>query len=563
MSEKTDANQQDVLVFLESVEQLVVKALGYLKSECQIDGRVDNTLLDRHQLACFDLAVCTAEISAARSMLSYANKVTDPDGIENELAVMFSAEVLANTRTRLQVRGREMGLSRLEIDQLSHAEDLTHFIEQQLSAENMAAIGTTVSAMAGETGTRLLDDEKELIRSTFRQFSDDIVKPAAEMIHRQDLIIPDEIIDGLKQLGCFGLSVPMKYGGLLPDDREDNLGMIVVTEELSRGSLGGAGSLITRPEIMARALMEGGTEEQRLHWLPKLAKGEPLCGVAITEPDYGSDVASMKLKATITEGGWLLNGTKTWSTFAGKAGVLLTLARTDPDTSLGHRGLSLFLVEKPDSEDNAFKHTQDQGGSLSGKAIATIGYRGMHSFELFFDNYFVASENLVGEGQGVGRGFYFTMKGFTGGRIQTAARACGVMQAAYEAAVRYASDRKVFGQPISDYQLTRVKLARMAAYLSASRQFTYAVGKMMDEGSGQIEASLVKLFACKASEWITREAMQIHGGMGYAEESEVSRYFLDARVLSIFEGTEETLALKVVGRSLVENAVPGRQQPLK
>tara|TARA_B110000971_G_scaffold61816_1_gene63133 strand:+ start:8743 stop:9282 length:540 start_codon:yes stop_codon:yes gene_type:complete len=178
----------------------------------------------------------------------------------------------------------------------------------------------------------------------------------------------------------------------------------------------------------------------------------------------------------------------------------------------------------------------------------------MHSYQLFFDDFFVADSHVIGEEKGLGKGFYFTMRGLMGGRIQTAARACGLMQAAFEKAISYANDRKVFNQAISSYGLTRTKLALMAAKLAACRQYTYKVGRLMDQGQGQMEASLVKLLACKASEWITREAMQIHGGMGYAEETAVSRYWLDARVLSIFEGTEETLALKVVGRSLVEKA---------
>ena len=389
---------------------------------------------------------------------------------------------------------------------------------------------------------------------TFRQFANEVVEPLAERIHRSDLMIPDQILEGLKELGCFGLSVPERFGGLLPDEHEDNLGMIVVTEELSRASLGGAGSLITRPEIMARALLEGGTDAQKSHWLPKLANGDPLCGIAITEPDYGSDVASMRLKATQVDGGWLLSGEKAFSTFAGKAGVLLVLARTNPDLSLGHRGLSLFMCEKSSTDDHQFEFEQPDGGRLIGTAISTIGYRGMHTYQLFFDDFFVPDSNVIGESQGLGRGFYFTMRGFMGGRIQTAARACGIMQAAYEKAISYANDRKVFGEPISSYGLTQAKIARMAAYLVACRQYTYAVGRMMNEGKGQMAASLVKLLACKAAEWITRESMQIHGGMGYAEETSVSRYWLDARVLSIFEGTEETLALKVVGRSLVENA---------
>ena len=330
--------------------------------------------------------------------------------------------------------------------------------------------------------------------------------------------------------------------------------MIVVTEELSRGSLGAAGSLITRPEIAARALLAGGTEAQQQHWLPKLAAGKILCAISITEPNTGSDVAAVTLKATPTEGGWLLNGSKTWCTFAGKSELIVALARSNPDASLGYKGLSMFLIEKPSYPGRSFKHDQEAGGTLTGKAIATLGYRGMHSYDLFFEDYFVPTANLVGEESGEGKGFYYTMAGFSGGRIQTAARATGLMQAAFERALSYANERVVFDQSLSEFQLTRIKLARMLATITACRQFSYAVDRQMDEGQGQMEASLVKLFSCRAAEWITREALQIHGGMGYAEESAVSRYFVDARVLSIFEGSEEVLALKVIARGLIEKA---------
>jgi len=214
----------------------------------------------------------------------------------------------------------------------------------------------------------------------------------------------------------------------------------------------------------------------------------------------------------------------------------------------------MFLVEKPRFKGHEFIHNNPAGGRLTGKAIPTIGYRGMHSFDLAFEDLFVPDTALVGGDDGLGKGFYNTMAGLSGGRIQTAARAAGVMQAAIERAVTYARDRKVFGAAVGDYQLTQVKLARMLAALTASRQFSYAVAKMMDDGGGKMEASLVKLYACRAAEWVTRDAMQIHGGMGYAEESDVSRYFVDARVLSIFEGAEETLALKVIARDLIANA---------
>ncbi|MDQ6680488.1 MAG: acyl-CoA dehydrogenase, partial [Pseudomonadota bacterium] len=306
--------------------------------------------------------------------------------------------------------------------------------------------------------------------------------------------------------------------------------------------------------ILARALLTGGTEAQRRHWLPPLASGETLCAIAITEPDFGSDVAGLACKATRTEGGWRLDGAKTWCTFAGKAGLLMVVARTGERGS-GHRGLSVFLVEKPSHEAHAFEFVQPGGGRLSGNAIPTIGYRGMHSFDLAFERFFVADANVVGEAGGLGKGFYFTMAGMVGGRMQTAARACGVMRAALRAAIRHAGDRKVFGAPLADYPLTRAKLAQMAARYAACRQLAYHVGGLLDSGGGRMEASLVKLLACRSAEMVTREALQIHGGIGYAEESPVSRYFVDARVLSIFEGAEETLALKVVARSLLEGAL--------
>ncbi len=541
MSQLTDA--------LSRSGEAIADALSFVRKECDQEGKLGAARLDEFQQVISDLAVSTAELQCAENYLDYANGKGD---IERLLSEAFAAEALHNIRSRLARCPEDYGLTMGTVARLNEVD-----LQSQLGATNLQKIGRLIVDSKGDLGDRGLDEEKLLMADTFRQFAEDVVMPRAEEIHRQDKIIPDAILDGVRELGCFGLSVPQRYGGLLPDNQEDSLGMIVVTEELSRGSLGGAGSLITRPEIMARALIEGGTEEQKESWLPRIAQGDPLCAIAITEPDFGSDVASMKLKATQTDDGWLLNGAKAWSTFAGKSGVLLTLARTDPDPSLGHRGLSLFMVEKPAFDGEEFEVAQEGGGKLSGKAIPTLGYRGMHSFNLFFDDFFVPATHMIGEGQGLGKGFYFTMRGFMGGRIQTAARACGLMQAAFETGLNYAIDRKVFGKPVADYQLTLVKFAKMAMYLGASRQFTYQVGRMMDEGGGQMEASLVKLLACKLSEWSAREAMQIHGGMGYAEETAASRYWLDARVLSIFEGTEETLALKVVGRSLVETAALG------
>ncbi|HCB12381.1 MAG TPA: acyl-CoA dehydrogenase [Gammaproteobacteria bacterium] len=553
---------QQATLALDAVQKALDYSLADLKERSQkADGKISAALLDQHQLVSYDLALSCAEVTGARFAIDYAKRARQASGdpaneltLEERFALLFTAEALQGVRNRLSARPADFGLNDQWLNATVDYPAARQFCLTQLAAERVAELGQLMRAQDGVTGAYLLDGHHEMMRETFRSVAEEVVMPLAEEIHRHDLDIPDAILDQVKELGCFGISIPERFGGIQSDEQEDNLGMIVVTEELTRGSLGAAGSLITRPEILSKALLKGGTEEQKLKWLPQLASGDMLCAVAVTEPNYGSDVANMRLKATRTEGGWLLNGAKTWCTFGGKAGVLLILARTNPDLSLGHRGLSMFLLEKPSYPGHAFEFTQESGGKLGGKAISTIGYRGMHSFDLFFDNVFVPDENMLGGPAGEGKGFYFTMAGFSGGRIQTAARAVGIMQAAYEKALSYSQERMVFGYPIGDYQLTQVKLARMATYLAIGRQFTYSVGRLMDQGEGDMEASMVKFFTCKTAEWVTREALQIHGGMGYAEEVPVSRYFIDARVLSIFEGAEETLALKVIARSLVDNA---------
>jgi (2S)-methylsuccinyl-CoA dehydrogenase len=546
---------------LTGTTQLIDRALSTLKARSSEGGRVSPDRLDEQQLASYDLSVSWAECTAARFLLAHAGKLAADTAADNSftsrLAALFCAEAVTNTLNRLRTRPADYGLTLADISAAEQHPSAASFLPLQLGAANIAGIGQSVLDRDGDLGPDLLSEHHSMMRDTFRRFADDVVAPLAESVHREDLIIPDAILEPLKDMGMFGLSIPASFGGLQEDDREDTLGMIVVTEELSRGSLGAAGSLITRPEILSRALLKGGTLEQKQHWLPQLAVGEPLCAVAVTEPNYGSDVAGVRLRASATDGGWVLNGAKTWCTFGGKAGLLLVLARTNPDPALGHRGLSMFLVEKPSSDGHAFEVSQDTGGKLTGRAIATMGYRGMHSFELFFDDFFVPAHNMLGGAKGEGQGFYYAMAGFAGGRIQTAARAVGLMRAAFEKSIAYAKQRVVFGKPIADYQLTRVKLARMAALLLACRQITYDVAQLMDTGAGDMEASAAKLFASKTAEWLTREALQIHGGMGYAEETPVSRYFADARVLSIFEGAEETLALKVITRALLDKAQGG------
>ncbi|MBI2895097.1 MAG: acyl-CoA/acyl-ACP dehydrogenase [Deltaproteobacteria bacterium] len=518
------------------------------------DGKLDHERIDEVQLPAYELAISAAELMAARESLRFAWPVGREGRLESMLAVLFAAETARDVGSRLRARrgffgfGDELGGETIDSPRtLAFVEEGARPEAYDLVAHELS--GSAAGPACGLTG------EQIAIAETFRRFADDVVLPLAERIHREDLLVPRAIFEGLRDLGAFGLSIPAAYGGVA-ESRPDAMGMVIVTEELSRGSLAAAGSLITRPEILARALLKGGTEEQKQRWLPRLASGEAIAAVAVTEPDHGSDVAGIKLAAVReASGDFLLTGVKTWCTFGGFANVLMVLARTDPRPESRHRGLSLFVVDKPSFEGREFAWEQPGGGRIEGRAIDTIGYRGMHSFELVFDGYRVPASNLVGGEGGLGKGFYLQMEGFSGGRLQTAARALGVMRAASERAMAYASERTIFGRPELSYGLTRFKLARMAALIQAARHATYRTARLVDEGGGQLEASMVKLFCCKCAEWVTREAMQIHGGMGYAEEFAVSRNYLDARVLSIFEGAEEVLALKVVAKNLLSEAL--------
>jgi len=397
------------------------------------------------------------------------------------------------------------------------------------------------------------DEDENDLRQTTRKFAQETIAPKAEAIHREDLIIPEEFISSMSEMGYFGMSVPVVYGGV----GMSNLIMILATEELSAASLPAAGSLITRPEILSKALLKGGTEEQKSHWLPIISSGEKMVAVAVTEPNTGSDVASVSCRATksMKDGkeGYLLNGPKAWCTFAGRADVLALLARTDEDASVGYKGLSLFIVEKDSFTGHEFVAKQEGGGTITGKADATIGYRGMHSFTLQIEDYFVPAENLVGEEGGEGKGFYLQMDGFSVGRLQTGGRAIGVAQAALEAAIQYANERPQFGKPISEFQNTQYEIGKMVVALEAARQLTYSAARAMDAGDSNAItlAAMAKLFACRTAVNITQKAQLLHGGWGYAEEYAISRYVADALVLPIFEGVEPILEIKVIGRAVL------------
>ena len=498
---------------------------------------------DTNQVVAYDIAHAASAVETGRAMLVYGTK----GELEAKIACGFIADAIGELIPKLFGREAEWNVEPGALD------GTRDFVATFRSPEFLASLADT-------PGPRHLDGDFEMVQDTFRRFATEKIAPVAEHIHRENADIPEDLIQGLAELGGFGLSVPVEYDGFSEGGESEYIGMVVATEELAKVSLGAGGSLITRPEILTRALLAGGTEEQRHTWLPKLASAEVMAAVAVTEPDYGSDVAGVKATATPTEGGWLINGVKTWCTFGARADALMLLARTNTDKSLTHKALTMFVVPKPRGEGHGFAFVQEAGadggapggGKMEGRAIDTIGYRGMHSYEIAFDNWFVAEANQVGGEDGLGKGFYYQMAGFENGRLQTAARAVGVMQAAYEDAHQYALDRVVFGQPIAEYQLTRAKLGRMVVLTQAARQFSYEVAKLMATGQGQLEASMVKAYVCKAAEWVTREAMQIHGGFGYAEEYSVSRYFVDARVLSIFEGADETLCLKVIARRMLD-----------
>lgn len=394
-----------------------------------------------------------------------------------------------------------------------------------------------------------VDEDAMALRESTRRFARTVVAPRAEEIHRNDLLVPEEFIRGMADLGYFGMSIPEEYGGV----GMSNLMMVVATEELSAASLATAGSLITRPEILTKALLNGGTDGQKREWLPRIASGDLMVAISVTEPNVGSDVASVTCRADETEGGYLINGAKAWCTFAGRADIIALLARTDPDSAKGHKGLSLFIVEKDRFGGHEFEVVQPGGGRITGKADATLGYRGMHSYTLQFDGYFVPAGRLVGGEAGLGKGFYLQMGGFAAGRLQTGGRAVGLAQASLSAAIAYANERPQFGQPIAEFQNTRYEIGCMACALEAARQLSYRAAVAMDAGAknASVLAAMAKLYASRVAVDVSQRAQLLHGGWGYAEEYAISRYVVDALVLPIFEGVEPILEMKVIGRGIL------------
>ena len=517
--------------------EVISKAAGALAGRAVESARTltrNGEAIDEHQVIVDKVAYAATEARVIAELVGVTGDLSD-------IARVAAAELAASIAHRLAPIAPELAV------EIAYPADAQKAIAEGTAPKAVEALGARTIESEGKN-TWPLDEVLTEVRSNVRAFADREVAPHAEHIHRHDELVPERFISEMAKLGYFGLSVPEKYGG----HELGNLAMILTTEELSRGSLAAAGSLITRPEILAKALLAGGTEEQKQTWLPRLASGEIMAAISVTEPNVGSDVASVSCKAERADGGWTITGAKAWCTFAGRADVIALLARTG-EPSEGARGLTLFIVDKPRFDGHEFEASQPGGGTLTGKADRTPGYRGMHSFTLAFDRWFVPAAQVVGGEAGLGRGFALQMAGFAAGRLQTGGRACGVTQAALEHTARYVAERKQFGKPIGDYGLTRYHLGRMASRLTAARAITYAAAVAMDgdERAAAPLAAMAKLFACDVAVEVTQLGQLLHGGWGYAEEYPISRCVTDAQVLPIFEGVKPILALKVVGRSLL------------
>ncbi|USZ73602.1 acyl-CoA dehydrogenase family protein [Natronosalvus halobius] len=373
---------------------------------------------------------------------------------------------------------------------------------------------------SGEISDSIISDEHRMLRDETRKFVDNEVRPEASERDPNKEPMSDELIEKLAKMGFFGILIDEEYGGL----GLDLMAYALIAEELSRGWLS-VGSIIARGQSLA-----GATEEQKAHYLPKMATGEMLKSIAISEPEAGSDVANMQTTAVRDGDEYILNGTKMWITFAKESDFILTYAVTDPDAEPAHRGISGFIVEKPSG-------TFDRDG-LSGSPVNKIGYHGWETWQVYFDDVRVDVDKLVGDEEG--KGFYQIMEFFEEGRVHTAARAVGLARASLEDSLQYATERNQFDEPISNFQAIRFKLAEMATKTEAARALTLLVAQAVDAGErADAEAAMAKLFASDIAEEVTSEGIQIHGGYGYTTEFDVERYWRDARLTKIFEGTNE------------------------
>ena len=532
--------RDDAAALLPDLDALLARATAALRARVG-GGKIDGEALEVEQHAAHALSWLATYVEALRQMAGWAERLGDGFGeIEQLILTIGFGEYLTQIAGGIPMSQTEFArLSDLGIDwQPSEA------ARAAMDGNNPAARRRLVALMQenhgratfGATG---LDEDLEMIRDQFRRYADDRVIPNAHGWHLRDELIPMEIISELAELGVFGLTIPEEHGGL----GLSKASMVVVSEELSRGYIG-VGSLGTRSEIAAELIICGGTEEQKAQWLPKLASGEILPTAVFTEPNTGSDLGSLRTRAVRTEDGWEITGNKTWITHAARTHVMTLLARTDPATT-DWRGLSMFLAEKtPGTDADPFPTPGMTGGE-----IEVLGYRGMKEYELGFDGFKVSSDNLLG-GQ-PGQGFKQLMQTFESARIQTAARAIGVAQSALEIGMQYALDRTQFGKPLIAFPRVADKLAMMAVEIMIARQLTYFAAWEKDHDRRcDLEAGMAKLLGARVAWASADNALQIHGGNGFALEYAISRVLCDARILNIFEGAAEIQA-QVIARRLL------------
>ena len=532
------------------VEAILETAVARVKETVSEDGRVSGKLIEENQTAAHGLSWLATYAQSLKQMQAWAEKL-NADGkfgeIEQIIHQIAFGEYLWQVYGGIPmsqgeiIRLQDLGLTQDETRGLMAPDVMKLCTEGNSQAARMRLVELMQEQAANITvGTSGLDEELEMIREQFRRFAVDRVEPNAHEWHLKDELIPMEIIEELAEMGVFGLTIPEEYGGF----GLSKASMVVVSEELSRGYIG-VGSLGTRSEIAAELILCGGTEEQKQNWLPKLASAEILPTAVFTEPNTGSDLGSLRTRAVKTEdGNWEVTGNKTWITHAARTHVMTLLARTNPDSS-DHRGLSMFLAEKtPGTDENPFPTEGMTGGE-----IEVLGYRGMKEYELGFDGFKVKGENLLGGEEG--KGFKQLMETFESARIQTAARAVGVAQAALDVGMQYAIDRKQFGKSLIDFPRVAGKLAMMAVEIMIARQLTYFSAWEKDNGHRcDLEAGMAKLLGARVAWAAADNALQIHGGNGFALEYTVSRILCDARILNIFEGAAEIQA-QVIARRLL------------
>ncbi|WP_422049114.1 acyl-CoA dehydrogenase family protein [Shimia sp.] len=532
------------------VEAILETAIARVKETVSEDGRVSGKLIEENQTAAHGLSWLATYAQSLKQMQAWAEKL-NADGkfgeIEQIIHQIAFGEYLWQVYGGIPmsqgeiIRLQDLGLTQDEMRGLMAPDVMTLCTEGNSQAARMRLVELMQEQAANITvGTSGLDEELEMIREQFRRFAVDRVEPNAHEWHLKDELIPMEIIEELAEMGVFGLTIPEEYGGF----GLSKASMVVVSEELSRGYIG-VGSLGTRSEIAAELILCGGTEEQKQNWLPKLASAEILPTAVFTEPNTGSDLGSLRTRAVKTEdGNWEVTGNKTWITHAARTHVMTLLARTNPD-STDHRGLSMFLAEKtPGTDENPFPTEGMTGGE-----IEVLGYRGMKEYELGFDGFKVKGENLLGGEEG--KGFKQLMETFESARIQTAARAVGVAQAALDVGMQYAIDRKQFGKSLIAFPRVAGKLAMMAVEIMIARQLTYFSAWEKDHGHRcDLEAGMAKLLGARVAWAAADNALQIHGGNGFALEYTVSRILCDARILNIFEGAAEIQA-QVIARRLL------------